>query len=238
MVMRKKGLLLSILLVFSMFVSPLVTSAKTSYEYFGATARNMETNTIGSNTIAITANSSKKAVVYLGIKVDGITPAKTFKATINMEKSTFKFEENGCTANTGWEVVSCKQDATNASLVHVEFKNTDGTGITSSAELRDTYVGRVSFDASEATVGETCNMVLKPVETTETPNNGKCTISNGKYYCDVNTECTKEEYDKQCPTSTDNPQTGSFLPYAVIIGGGIVAAGLYFITKKNKIYHI
>ena len=46
-----------------------------------------------------------------------------------------------------------------------------------------------------------------------------------------------EEYEEIC-LNPENPQTGSFLPYAVIIGGIVVAIGLYMFTKKNKIYHI
>ena len=51
------------------------------------------------------------------------------------------------------------------------------------------------------------------------------------------TNATSTEYKSQCET-TENPQTGSFLPYAVIAGGLVLAIGLYVSTKKNKIYHI
>ena len=90
---------------------------------------------------------------------------------------------------------------------------------------------------SSASSTETCQINLDIPQNPSNPENPTCEEVDGRYYDDNGVEVTKEEYEEIC-LNPENPQTGSFLPYAVIIGGIVVAVGLYMFTKKNKIYHI
>lgn len=63
-----------------------------------------------------------------------------------------------------------------------------------------------------------------------------CKIVNGKYYGKNGTEVTAEVYEAEC---MNNPQTGSFVPYVVIIAGIALAVGVFTISRKNtKLYKI
>lgn len=63
-----------------------------------------------------------------------------------------------------------------------------------------------------------------------------CKVVNGKYYGKNGTEVTKEVYEAEC---MNNPQTGSFVPYVVIIAGIALAVGVFTISRKNtKLYKI
>ena len=58
------------------------------------------------------------------------------------------------------------------------------------------------------------------------------------YYDANGNEVSEEAYNQSC-TTAENPQTGSFLPYTLIIVGIALAGGLYYITKKNnKMYQV
>ncbi len=63
-----------------------------------------------------------------------------------------------------------------------------------------------------------------------------CKVVDGKYYGKDGSEVTAEEYASQC---VSNPQTGSFVPYVVIIAGIALAVGVFTISRKNtKLYKI
>lgn len=66
--------------------------------------------------------------------------------------------------------------------------------------------------------------------------NPVCKIVDGKYYGKDGNEVTQEVYEAEC---MNNPQTGSFVPYVVIIAGVALAVGVFTISRKNtKLYKI
>ena len=63
-----------------------------------------------------------------------------------------------------------------------------------------------------------------------------CKVVDGKYYGKDGSEVTADVYAEQC---VSNPQTGSFVPYVVIIAGIALAVGVFTISRKNtKLYKI
>lgn len=63
-----------------------------------------------------------------------------------------------------------------------------------------------------------------------------CKVVNGKYYGKNGTEVTADVYEAEC---VNNPQTGSFVPYVVIVAGIALAVGVFTISRKNtKLYKI
>ena len=78
----------------------------------------------------------------------------------------------------------------------------------------------------------TCNFTV-PSEGTS----GGAKILVGKLAVTVNKDSKDEdctiEYSYDGSTGKINPQTGSFIPYATIAGGIVIAAGIYFVTKKR-----
>ena len=103
-----------------------------------------------------------------------------------------------------------------------------------------------TIDVKVNTVGEKCAIQLTPcydengnytcgntVVVTETY---VCKIVNGKYYGKNGTEVTAAVYEAEC---VNNPQTGNFVPYVVIIAGIALAVGVFTISRKNtKLYKI
>lgn len=225
--MKKKGLLLSILLVISMMVCPIWANAA-SGEIFGAKDQAMTQTTEGGQSIVI-ENEGENTKVYLGVNITSGTFTE-YNATLKLTNSNYTF--NKFARSTGW-TGTVKADESDPSLIHISLKH--NTGVTTGKHLVATIYLNVS-DTAQST--ENCTIELTREDGETTPETPKCKIENDKYYCQNGQECTEEEYEEQCPTTTENPQTGSFLPYAVIIGGVAVAAGLYMLTKKNKIYHI
>lgn len=77
------------------------------------------------------------------------------------------------------------------------------------------------------------NCSNEKIKIEETPG---CKIENGVYYGKDGSVVTKETYDKEC---TENKQTGSFMPYAVIASGIALAVIVYTVSRKNnKLYKI
>ncbi len=60
----------------------------------------------------------------------------------------------------------------------------------------------------------------------------------------TSTGVNDEDCDENCPVisenqNTENPKTGSFLPYVIVIGGIIFSVGAIAIAKKNnKLYQV
>ncbi len=226
--MKKKGFVLSLLLVFCMLVMPTIASAT---EVFLSEDSTGTKTTEGGVTVTCPKNASGTiATCYIGVNVTGGS-LKEFKITANLKNLTYR-AVNG---RNGW--TATKSDDAAGS---VTYTISNSTGLNAGEKA---IVAQINFDVTDPAAE--CSVTLDKFTPTtpDTPSvTPKCDIENGKdgqtvYYCEDGTQCTKEEYDKRC-TTEDNPQTGSFLPYAVIIGGLAVAAGLYMVTKKNKIYHM
>ena len=236
--MKKKSFVLSILLVFCILVSPLRASAA-SGQIFGASSDGYvestktfdeSKTTLNGNTVKI-VNNGANTKIYLGLKVTEGT-VNNYNATLTLSNSSFKFLKYS--KATGWTgSVTDNGDGT------ISINLTNSTGVTASSgdANGNILVATITLDATSATSTDTCTIGLSTASTPETPENPTCTIDGDTYYCADGTVCTEEEYTAQCE-NPENPQTGSFLPYAVIIGGIGLAAVLYLVTKKNKIYHV
>lgn len=101
-------------------------------------------------------------------------------------------------------------------------------------------IATIVFDV-EGGVGsnEDCSVYLTPcVDENGTYScvNPVCKIVGGTYYGKDGNEVTQEVYEAEC---MNNPQTGSFVPYVVIIAGVALAVGVFTISRKNtKLYKI
>ena len=67
----------------------------------------------------------------------------------------------------------------------------------------------------------------------------KCTeFADGTYSDSKGNIVSKEEYYKSCGV-VDNPKTGSFISFLIIIIGGILTCAIsYYVSKHGKIYKI
>jgi len=222
--MKKGNFVLSILILLCVAFYPCVANAA-SGAIFGASDKAMTNTTLDGNTVTIENKGEDATNIYLGVNVTSGT-VKEYNATLKLQNSHFTFKKSR--KETGWTGTITK-DSTDPSIIHISLKN--DAGVTTGKNLVATIGLEVSAEAAST---ETCTIGLTPAGTTETP---KCQIVDGKYYDDKGNEVTEAEYKTACD-APENPQTGSFLPYAVIIAGVAIAGGLYFVTKKNKIYHI
>ena len=225
--MKKRNLVLCILLTVCMLVVPSFANAAT-VTIFGASDAGMSNTTLNGNTVEIT-NEGANTKIYLGVGTDGTEPVKEYKATLKLKNSNYSFRS--ALRQNNW-VGNVYADETDPTIIYIDLKN--NTGVTGEKNL----VATINLTVANNTPSdEKCTIELSQGAPVTTPTNPKCAISGNKYYCANGEECTKAEYEAAC-TPQDNPQTGSFLPYAIIIGGITVAAGLYMVTKKNKIYHM
>ena len=234
--MKKRNFVWFVLMLVSVLGFPMSTYAAGSGQIFGASsdgyvsstkAFDESKTTLNGNSVSI-QNQGDSTVIYLGVKVTDGT-VNNFNATLTLSKSTFKFKKYA--RASGWSgSVKDNKDGT----ISVNLTNTTGVTKSTGDANGNNLVATITLDASGAASTDTCEIGLNQETTTETP---KCKIENGKYYDNNGNEVTETEYKAACET-TENPQTGSFLPYAVIVGGVAVAGLLYFMTKKNKIYHI
>ncbi len=231
--MKKRGIVLSILFAICAVVLPMRANA--AGLIFASTDENFTSTMLNADETAVTGtivveNQGANSKVYIGVKATSDIPARTsFTATINLSESNWKFGRSICTnvPGSGWSVRCEKVSDTQATI-------TATSTVAMTASTPKKIISQVNLDGSEGTSTQGCRITLGTGTAPESP---KCKIDGDKYYCANGEECTKDEYNKICVTS-ENPQTGSFIPYAVIIGGIAVAIGLYMITKKNKIYHI
>ena len=237
--MKKKSFYLSVLLVLCVLVSPLRANAA-SGQIFGASSDGYiestktfdeSKTTLDGNSVEI-GNNGENTVIYLGLKVTDGT-VNNYNATLTLSNSSFKFSKYS--RAQGWTgSVKDNGDGT------ISINLTNSTGVTASSgdANGNILVATITLNATGATSTDTCTIGLSTASTPEEPEeNPTCTIDGDTYYCADGTVCTEEEYTAQCE-NPENPQTGSFLPYAVIIGGIGLAAVLYLVTKKNKIYHV
>lgn len=237
--MKKKSFILSIFVFLSLMLYPCVTNAATLGGIFGSTDTNYTSTTMNADESSFTGtisieNNGANTNFYLGIKALASIPSGTVvTATLNMSDSNYAFTRCSTISGSKW-TVKCEQDATDSKKVLITATAREAM-TTSAKEL----ITQVRVDASGATDStQPCSIYLSNVNgENPTPENPTCKIVDGKYYDDKGNEVTEAEYKEACE-NPENPQTGSFIPYAIIIGGIALAGGLYFITKKNKIYHI
>ncbi len=96
------------------------------------------------------------------------------------------------------------------------------------------------------TAGEKCTITFTPCYTSDgeytcgTPTSVEesytCKVVNGTYYGKDGSVVTADVYNSEC---ADNPQTGSFVPYAVIISGLALAVVVFTVSRRNtKLYKI
>lgn len=236
--MKKKSFYLSILLVLCVLVSPLRANAA-SGQIFGASSEGYANNTFNEEYTTLNPrgveikNNGENTVIYLGLKVTDGT-VNNYNATLTLSNSSFTYSRNRTRIASGWTgTINDNGDGT------ISINLTNSTGVTASSGANgNVLVATIGVDVNGASTTDTCTISLSTASTPEEPEeNPTCTIDGDTYYCADGTVCTEEEYTAQCE-NPENPQTGSFLPYAVIIGGIGLAAVLYLVTKKNKIYHV
>ena len=229
--MKKKSLVLSVILLLCVAFYPSMANAAAVALGSSVTISdsiNVANTTLDGNTVRIENNGSNTRV-YLGVRVTDSTTFKNYTVDLKLGNSNFTFRS--ATRSSGWSG-TITQDETDPTIVHVTLTNE--TGVTAGYHQVATINLNVNSSASST---ETCQINLDIPQNPSNPENPTCEEVDGRYYDDNGVEVTKEEYEEIC-LNPENPQTGSFLPYAVIIGGIVVAVGLYMFTKKNKIYHI
>ena len=228
--MKKKGFMLSVFFILCACLLTVNVNAASGI-IFGSTDKNFTSTTLSSDETASTGsisieNKGANSTLVIGIKAtSAISIGTKLTAEIKMGNSSFDFKS--C---SGWDV-SCKESTTDSDVIIMSLEST--AQMTAGQKVA---ISTVTLDGTNATSTDPCTITIA-TGTTPVVENPKCQVKGEKYYCANGTECTETEYKSQCET-TENPQTGSFLPYAVIAGGLVLAIGLYVSTKKNKIYHI
>jgi hypothetical protein len=109
-------------------------------------------------------------------------------------------------------------------------------------------IATIVFDVAEGTTSESnCKIELNVCsdangeftceeETVTATPTYSCKVVNGTYYGSDGSVVTEEEYNSAC---VSNPQTGNFLPYAVIAAGVVLAIAVFTVSRKNnKLYKI
>ncbi len=223
--MKKKvfGIILAVLV----FLPVMVYADDYSGTVFGSADANMNSTTLnGSSIVCPKSEDRKTATCYIGIRVtSGTVNTFTVTATLtNMEYDSIEEMNN-------WSFTSPVE---NANKITFTFNNRTGVSATNSV-----LVAKVTYTVTNA--AEECRIQLSASNTPTTPTapteNPVCKVDKGAYYCKDGKECSKAQYDSECVP--ENPTTGSFIPYVVVLGGIAVASGLYFATrKKAKMYHV
>ncbi len=235
----KKIIGLCILAIISTVFLPLNASALTG-EIFASSNATMvsEYTTEGGKQISI-KNKEGETKIYLGANVVSGTLTE-YKAHIELENSDFTYKS--FTKASGWSGTVAKSTSGNG--IDIDLTSTKGvTGRTNTPIVTLTLSVADSSDSTKECLITMTNLMdtepeptepaPKDPEPAETP---KCEVVDGKYYDTNGNQVSKEAYDAAC-TTAENPQTGSFLPYTIIIAGVAIAGGLYLVTKKNnKIY--
>ncbi|MBE6155391.1 MAG: hypothetical protein E7164_01380 [Firmicutes bacterium] len=181
----------------------------------------------------------KKAMLYLMVlgmflvapfSVSATTSASISNTPVSSEKS-----EDGKTVKKTYEVYIATTE--NESLEDVDFGFKYGSAIT---EFKCDGAGSFALENQESTGANTvsCKFAV--------PNDGEASgekILVGKVVVTAKVDAADEdctiEYVYEGATGKINPATGVNIPYAVIAGGIVLAAGVYFVTKKKtKLYQI
>lgn len=220
--MKKK--MLSLVVAIMLIMIPMsVRAADFAGTVFGSEDESMSKTTLNGASITCPKTSDGKyATCYIGIRVTSGT-AKSFKVDATLKNMTYdSYEELN-----GWSMKSPSQSGNDITF---EFSTRNGVNAGNTV-----LVAGITYKVND--VAQECSIQFTNTSSTEEPKSPICTVNNGKYYCKNAEECSKEQYDKEC--TPENPQTGSFVPYVVVIGGIGVAGAFYLITrKKSKIYNV
>lgn len=221
--MKKK--FFGIVLVMMLLIAPIRVNAATN-SVFASPDEGLSSTTENNKTIECSSesptNTSNIRVCYIAVDV-GIGTVNNFEVTATLTGLTYDDYD----AMNGWSLAK-----PTVSGNKVTFKFSNKTGVSSGYRKA---VAKVYFKADPN--AQKCSIGLGDVSFPNEPSNPTCKVEGDKYYCKNALECTKEEYEKEC--IPENPQTGSFLPYAIILAGLGVAGAFYFTTrKKAKIYHV
>ena len=222
----KKILGLSVIALLISIFLPLNVNAT---EIFASSKMSMVETTEGGKTFSI-SNGNGNTMLYLGVNVTEGT-FKNYTAHIELENSNFTFSglSSDYKPTTGWTGTVTKSATGNG----IDVDLTNSTGYPAGTRKIVASITLTVADSTPST--DTCKITLGK---TEEPENPKCQIVDDTYYDANGNEVSEEAYNAAC-TTAENPQTGSFLPYTLIIVGIALAGGLYYITKKNnKMYQV
>lgn len=202
-------------------------------EIFGSNVSMTET-TEGGNSFAI-EQKGESVKLYLGVNVKEGT-FNDFNAHVELKNSNFSFSgtRSDYTLSSGWTGTITKSETGNG----IDVKLTHKDGLTAGTRKIVATISLTIADDTPST--EKCEITIEGIKSTpETPvETPKCKVVDGKYYDANGVEVSEEAYNAACTTS-ENPQTGSFLPYTLIIAGLVLAGWLYYVTKKNnKMYQV
>ena len=172
---------------------------------------------------------------YIIGRATGGSKISKFTATLTLQNMSV-IAINANTAG-GWTDATTNWSAA-STAVNLVFNN--------SAAIGDAKFTIATIDLKVNTVGEKCAKQLAPCydengnyacgNTIEITENYVCKVVGGKYYGKNGNEVTAAVYEAEC---LENPQTGSFVPYVVIIAGIALAVGVFTISRKNtKLYKI
>ena len=222
----KKFLGLAVIAFLVSIVLPLNAKALQA-EIFASSGMSMTETTEGGKTFSI-KNGSGNTSLYIGANVTEGSLTE-INAHVELENSNFTFsgERSDYRLTGGWSGTITKSATGNG----IDIKLTNSSGLNTRS-----IVATISLDVSDnAPSTDTCKITLG---TTEAPVTPKCQVVDGTYYDANGNEVSEEAYNAAC-TTAENPQTGSFLPYTLIIIGLALAGWLYYVTKKNnKIYQV
>lgn len=225
----KKILGLTVIAFLISIVMPLNARAL-SAEIFASNASMTET-TEGGKTFSI-KNGNDNTTLYIGANVtEGSLTELSAHVELANSNFTFSGDRSDYRLQTGWSGTITKSETGNG----IDINLSNSSGLTS----RKVIVS-INLTVSEnAASTDTCMITLSSVETPTTPTTTpKCRVVDGVYYDANGNEVSEEAYNAAC-TTAENPQTGSFLPYTLIIAGIALAGWLYYVTKKNnKIYQV
>lgn len=219
--MKKK--MLSLIVTLMLVMIPMsVHAASFSGTVFGSEDEAMSATTLNGGSITCPkSEDGKYATCYIGIRVTSGT-ATAFSVDATLKNMTYdSYDELN-----GWSMKSPTQSGNN-----IKFEFTNRNGVTAGNTV---LVAGITYKVNNA--AEECGIVFTNTSSEE-PTNPVCTAENGKYYCKNAQECTQAQFQSEC--TPENPQTGSFVPYLVVIGGIGIAGAFYLITrKKAKIYNV
>jgi len=219
-------------LVFAMVLVMLpltVNAADFTGTIFGSEDEAMTKTTLNNATITCPKSADgKTATCYIGIRV---TSGTAKNVTIEGTLTNMTYDDIEMMGN--WDYDKTPQQSGN----NITFSFSNKTGTTAGNQV---LMAKVTYTVNNT--AQNCGIKFNNVSSetptpTPEPEKKPCRTEDGKYYCKDANECTKAEYETQC--IPENPQTGSVIPYVVVLGGLGVAGALYFVTrKKAKIYHV
>lgn len=171
-------------------------------------------------------NATEETCYIIGRATGGSTLSR-FTGTLTLQNMTVK----SITASSPW----VNESTSNTNLVFTTSSPVSNAQFT---------IATIVLDVNVA--GERCAIDLIPCYD-ENGNFGcgnkitveesyTCRVVGGKYYGKNGNEVTEAVYNAEC---VSNPQTGSSMPYLVIVAGIVLAVGVFTISRKNtKLYKI